>query len=95
MESVLIIGGTSGLGYSTGLNLAEKGYRVTLAGRTRPKNLGKASYKFIDVTDELSIKDFFSSKEVKPINSIIYSAGVSAKRKPINQFAQKFSSLYN
>ena len=89
MESVLIIGGTSGLGYSTGLNLADKGYRVTLAGRTRPKNLGKASYKFIDVTDELSIKDFFSSKEVKPINSIIYSAGVSAKRKPINQFAQK------
>jgi NAD(P)-dependent dehydrogenase (short-subunit alcohol dehydrogenase family) len=89
MNSVLIIGGTSGLGYSTGLNLAERGYKVTLAGRSRPKKLGKASYKFIDVTDELSIKDFFSSGEVEPINSIIYSAGVSAQRRPINQFAQQ------
>ena len=96
MENVVIIGGTSGLGYSTGLNLAEKGYKVTLAGRNKPKKLGKAFYRSIDVTDELSIKDFFLSKEIKPIHSIIYSAGVSAKRISINKFnTQNYLDVLN
>ena len=88
MDNIIVIGGTSGLGYSTGLRLAEKGHNVILAGRSKPKNLGKCLYKSIDVTSESSVKDFFLGKEIKHIDALIYSAGISSKRKSIADFNQ-------
>jgi NAD(P)-dependent dehydrogenase (short-subunit alcohol dehydrogenase family) len=85
-KKLIIIGGTSGLGLATGKNLSEKGYEVILAGRKEPKISGSAKYKFIDVTDEISVKNFFSSNEITAIDGLIYSAGITVKKTPITDF---------
>jgi len=88
MNNIIVIGGTSGLGHEVGLKLLDKGYEVTLAGRNKPKTLKSARYKFIDVTDETCVKKFFQDKEITSIDGIIYSAGISSKKKSINRFDQ-------
>lgn len=85
-KRIIIIGGTSGLGLATGKSLSKKGYEVIVAGRTEPKDIGPASYRFIDVTDELSIKNFFDKEEIVSIDGLIYSAGIAVKRTPISDF---------
>src|SRR3990167_2502486 len=82
-KNIVIIGGTSGIGLATAKHLSETGYEVTVAGRTMPESLGKIVYQYIDVTRENSILDFFLGKQ---LDAIIYSAGVAAKKKPIQEF---------
>ncbi len=88
MGNIIIIGGTSGLGYEVGLGLLGKGYKVTLAGRNKPKILKSARYKFIDVTDEICVRDFFGDKDIPVIDGIIYSAGITSPKKSIKCFDQ-------
>ena len=66
-ETVVIIGGTSGMGLATAALLASEGYRLIISGRSR-NNVeralkqvgGKASGFPLDFTSSDSVDDFFS-----------------------------------
>ena len=87
--NVIIIGGTSGLGLTAGITLSKKGYEVIIAGRSEPRINKSLSYKHIDVTNEISIKDFFNSLDISQMDSLIYSAGITTKKKSIEHFDQE------
>jgi len=83
----VVIGGTSGIGKHTALYLAELGYEVVIGGRTaKGSNDGLVFYS-IDVTDDESVCDFFSSLKGDGIDSLIYAAGTTTGRKQIEAFS--------
>lgn len=86
---ILVIGGTSGIGYETANHLNNEGYEVLICGRNRPKNC-ELNYNYIDVTDENSIKELF--KDIKQIDGIVYCAGITTKQKKIDMFDKE---IYN
>lgn len=83
---IVIVGGTSGIGYETAKYLMSKGNQVVVAGRNSPKD-NKLEYRFLDVTDEKSIRSFFHTMD--NLKSIIYSAGITAGQKSIVSFDKK------
>jgi NAD(P)-dependent dehydrogenase (short-subunit alcohol dehydrogenase family) len=85
-KNAIIIGGTSGIGLDTARYLRDNGYNVLVGGRNPLKNETGITYSKIDVTKELSVRNFFSSVSFKQIDSIIYSAGVTTNKKNICNF---------
>lgn len=68
-EQVLVIGGTSGMGEATSRILAEKGFRVTLTGRTLETvqkavarlNLSVIQGRVLDFTSDAGVVELFQS----------------------------------
>jgi len=85
-KNVVIIGGTSGIGLHTAKHLKGLGYKVLVGSRNNMEGDVGIDYLKIDVTDETSIKHFFNSIPFKNIDSIIYSAGITAPKKNIQDF---------
>jgi len=85
-KNVIVIGGTSGIGLDAARYLRDSGYNVLVGGRTPFKDETGIAYFKIDVTDELSVKDFFSSISFKCVDSIVYSAGIATAKKDIKDF---------
>lgn len=84
--NTIIIGGTSGIGLETAQYLNANDYDVTVGART-PFNIKEdIKYLPIDVTDESSIEQFFSSIAYEKIDSIIYAAGTTTPKKNIVDF---------
>ena len=80
---IVIIGGTSGIGFETFKYLKSMGYKTLIGGRTNPVN-NSINYKFIDVSKEESVKKFFQN--VKRIDGLIYSVGITAPKKSNKNF---------
>ena len=55
----VIIGGTRGIGLAIALSLKKKGYEVVVGGRSKPNVEGDLRYKYLDVSKEETIKNFF------------------------------------
>ena len=86
-KNVVIIGGTSGIGFDTAEHLSNKGYQVLVGGRHKPAIKGsEILYSKIDVTIESSVEEFFLSLPFKKIDSFIYSAGITTAKKDIRNF---------
>lgn len=61
-QTVVIIGGTSGMGLGTAYAAQKAGATVIIAGRkpiAEPDHHLSAEYRFVDVTDEVSVKRLF------------------------------------
>ncbi len=82
----VVIGGTSGIGFETACYLRDSGYDVIIGGRSKCEEEEGITCKYIDVTKEDSIEQFFSSINVGLLDSLIYSAGVTTKRRSIEAF---------
>jgi NAD(P)-dependent dehydrogenase (short-subunit alcohol dehydrogenase family) len=78
-NTILVLGGTSGIGLDTVRYLKSKNYQVISAGRRK-----HAGSKNIDVTDENSVKDFFSS--LSHLDGLVYSVGQTIPKKSILNF---------
>ena len=85
--NTIIVGGTSGIGLETARYLNAQGYDVTVAARTRGDFEKSIKYFPVDVTDEMSIKKFFSAITYDKIDSIIYTAGTTTAKKSIVDFS--------
>ena len=86
-NTVVIIGGTSGIGFETGQYLSEMGYNVILCGR-RAININGIKAYYVDVRTENSVADLFdvSLKNYDDINALVYAAGITTNRKSIEDF---------
>lgn len=82
----VIIGGTSGIGFETACYLKDNAYDVVVGGRSKRENVEGITGQYIDVTKEDSIKRFFSSVDMSAIDSLVYSAGITIKKKSIEAF---------
>ena len=82
----VIIGGTSGIGFETACYLKDSGYDVIIGGRSKCENDKGIACHYIDVTNEESVEQFFSSVDMNSIDSLVYSAGVTIKKKSIEAF---------
>jgi len=85
-KNVIIIGGTSGIGLDTAIYLRDLGYKVVIGSRNKIEEITGIDYVKIDVTDELSIKQFFNAIPFKKIDSVIYSTGIASTKKNIQDF---------
>ncbi|WP_428738521.1 SDR family NAD(P)-dependent oxidoreductase [Sulfurimonas sp.] len=81
---IVIIGGTSGIGLQTAQYLKAQNKDVLVGGRHTIKD--DIDYKFLDVTDEASIKAFFEAIASSPIEALIYSVGITIGQKSIKEF---------
>lgn len=82
----IIIGGTTGIGYRTAHYLTEQGYKVIVGGRSQKNLCDSFEYRPIDVTDEESVQEFFSSLEDRAVDSLIYAVGTTTGKKSIEAF---------
>lgn len=83
---IVIVGGTSGIGFETAKYLMSKGNDVVVTGRHAPED-NDLNFQFMDVTDEGSIETFFNS--IRSLNSLVYSAGITTGQKDISSFDKK------
>lgn len=85
---ILVIGGTSGIGFETCQYLSENGYEVFSAGRrTIDDSVVGINFLNADVTNEDSIKSLFESFN-GPLNGLVYSSGISHKKTHISEFCK-------
>lgn len=78
-KNVVVIGGSSGMGLATAQALIDLGAHVTIAGRS-PEKLKQAQAEIsgavntgiVDITDESSVKAFFST--IKAIDHLVITA---------------------
>jgi NAD(P)-dependent dehydrogenase (short-subunit alcohol dehydrogenase family) len=82
---ILVIGGTSGIGYATAKYLQENNYDVIICGRNKPKE-SSLKYLYVNLLNEKSIQNLFNS--IESLSGIIYSAGITTKQKSIIEFDQ-------
>jgi len=95
-KSSVIIGGTSGIGLETARYLKDHDYEVYVGARSRLADEPAIESETIDVTDEQSIKKFFSAIQLNKIDSLIYSAGITTGKKDIQQFdIEEYQNVQN
>lgn len=89
-ERVVIFGGTSGIGLETAQYLSTQNYEVIICGR-RTVDFEGISCVPADVTSDESIHKSFIEIHHKygDINSLIYSTGITTKKRPISEFDEK------
>ncbi len=89
-DLVLIVGGTSGIGFETAKYLVDKKYNVIISGR---KFIQSTDMIFIetDIRSNESVQSLFHEIQEKygNINSIVFSAGVTSNKKSIEAFDEK------
>ena len=80
--TVLITGGSSGIGLAAGRRFAEQGWTVVLAARSQSAltrataQVPRARAEVVDVCDERSVADLF--ERVGPVDVVVHSAMVMA-----------------
>jgi len=81
-ERVVVLGGTSGLGYAVATKAARAGAAVVVASSRRERveaavaSLGEgAEGRVVDLADEANVRDFFAG--VGPFDHLVYTAGES------------------
>lgn len=81
-KSILVVGGTSGIGLATARAAAQLGGRVTVASRSQDKLAAAqaaigpdAAGRLLDVTDDAAVEAFFQAAE--PYDHVVVSAAVT------------------
>ena len=91
-KNIVVIGGSSGIGLKTSLHLEGKGYDVLVGSRKKVSNGLK--HKYIDVSKEETILDFFSN--IKSLYGLIFSVGVTLPKSHILDFnREKYDTLFS
>ena len=87
---VLIIGGTSGIGLETANYLLNKDYKVIVCGRRDVKSTEIISIN-ADIKSDESIQNLYHKiqKKYGNINALVFSAGITTPKKPIEDFDEK------
>lgn len=86
-KTLLILGGSSGIGFECANYLKSIGYNILIASRNKPNN-SDLSHIFVDINDEVSIKKLFIYIEELNLNlyGIIYSIGITKEKTSIENF---------
>jgi len=98
--SILVLGGSSGLGKQIGIHLTKNDYNVCFSGRSKEKlNLLREEYphqKFEDADlSKTSEIDALVEKIQTPLDGVVYSAGI-IKLKPFNFMSlEEFQAFFN
>jgi NAD(P)-dependent dehydrogenase (short-subunit alcohol dehydrogenase family) len=86
-QTVVVIGGASGIGARTAERFAEDGAKVVVVDRNLGQVAGVAASLIADVTDPVTLKDAFDAAEANgPIKVVVNAAGISARAKLIVDF---------
>ncbi|VWX61758.1 NAD(P)-dependent dehydrogenase, short-chain alcohol dehydrogenase family [Burkholderiales bacterium 8X] len=102
-NSVLVIGGSSGIGQATAAAFAAKGAKVTIASRSRSKLDAAASAiggnvktAVLDVTDDAKVQEFFASNEVwdHVVISAAQTPGGPARQLPLASAYEAMNSKF-
>jgi 3-oxoacyl-[acyl-carrier protein] reductase len=86
-KKTVVIGGTSGIGFETACYIRDSGYDVIIGGRSKCEKAEGIVCKYIDVTKEDSVEQFFSAINVDSLDSLVYSAGLAIEKKGIESFS--------
>ena len=89
-DFVLIIGGTSGIGFETANYLLKNDYKVIVCGRRDVKSTELISIN-ADIKSDESIQDLYHEiqKKYGNINALVFSAGITTPKKSIEDFDEK------
>ena len=86
---MLVLGGTSGIGLATAKYLQKNGYKAVVAGRNIRRVDGVEAI-YCDVLSESSVRNCFEIiGKLDPLIGLVYSAGITVSKKPIDQFEEK------
>ena len=86
---VLVLGGTSGIGLATAKYLQKNGYKAVVAGRNI-RRVDDVEAIYCDVLSESSVKNCLEIiGKSGPLVGLVYSAGITVSKKPIDQFEEK------
>ncbi len=85
-KTIVVIGGSSGIGLETSKLLSSKEYEVIIGSRKPLKN-SKINHKKIDVTNEKSIINFFS--DINMVDGLVYSVGIPFPKNSILNFSKE------
>lgn len=99
-KNVLLIGGGSGMGNASALEIARNGARVLIAGRnlealnstiSKSEVPEKISAKETDVTDRLSLDELFDwfDKEIGELDFLIHAAGINVAERSMQELKPK------
>lgn len=99
-KNVLLIGGGSGMGKASALEIARNGARVLIAGRnlealnstiSKSEVPEKISAKETDVTDRLSLDELFDwfDKEIGELDFLIHAAGINVAERSMQELKPK------
>lgn len=78
MKKVLVTGGTKGIGLAIAKLFAEKGFDVTVTGRSNPSyNSKNFSFLSVDFSDEKSFSAFLETLPQKNFDILINNAGIN------------------
>ena len=86
-KTVLVLGGSSGIGLETAYYLNRLGYEVYIASRNRPKNCD-LNFVCVDIDNESSVKELFGYFRKNKINiyALVYSIGITKEKGHIKDF---------
>ena len=89
-RTVLILGGSSGMGLESAKYLRTIGYDVYIAARHNP-GIDTLKYLYLDIKEEESIKELFNhfKKNNIELDALVYSIGITTQKKPITDFEVK------
>ena len=99
-KNVLLIGGGSGMGKASALEIARNGAKVLIAGRnlealnltiSKSEVPEKISAKETDVTDRLSLDELFDwfDKEIGELDFLIHAAGINVAERSMQELKPK------
>jgi NAD(P)-dependent dehydrogenase (short-subunit alcohol dehydrogenase family) len=88
-ERVVLLGGTSGLGYATARAAAEQGAEVIVVSRSRSRVDGAArtlgvNGAVVDLADDAAVGDFFAG--LGHLDHLVYTAGEPLSLMPVTDF---------
>ncbi len=86
--SVLLVGGTSGIGLETAKWLVDRSYRVFIAGRHDPTVDPSLEFLQMDVLDSDSVRACFEKLETRAdhLHGLVYCSGVTLPKRQIEDF---------
>lgn len=93
-RSVLVTGGSRGIGLAVARKLADAGHRVTVTYRTGEPPAGLAGVR-CDVTDPASVEAAFAEVEQRqgPVEILVANAGITADTLLLRMDEQTFTSV--